>query len=262
MIGGGDGLALREILRYPRIEQVTLVDLDPDMVRLASTHPLLTRLNENAFANARVHATAAPLQFGAMRQGVYLERRKNGRVTETQWVASVDVVNIDADQFLRSPPAGALWDVVIIDLPDPSSIELTKLYSREFYRALKRVLAPGAFVAVQSTSPIHARPAFLAIGSTLRSAGYRALPYRQNVPSFGDWGFYLAWTGKAKPEEIRRRLSSLTAFEVETRFLTPDVLAASFAFGKGELDTGSRCINTLMEPCLLYAYVDQSWVNE
>ncbi|WP_369600337.1 hypothetical protein AAIA72_10850 [Hahella sp. SMD15-11] len=70
------------------------------------------------------------------------------------------------------------------------------------------------------------------------------------------------FSDKAKPEEIRRRLSSLTAFEVQTRFLTPEVLAASFAFGKGELDTGSRCINTLMEPCLLYAYVDQSWVNE
>ena len=88
------------------------------------------------------------------------------------------------------------------------------------------------------------------------------MPYRQNIPSFGDWGYYLAWTAPEKAIDLKHRLSQLERFSVNTNFITPELLASSFAFGKGELHTNNPCINTLMEPCLLTAYTDRSWQVE
>ncbi len=260
ILGGGDGLALREVNKYQQVKSITLVDLDPAMVELASTNKRLVSLNENAFSNAKITTEAFNLQTEKNKNGVFLEEVIQGK-TESQWVASVEVFNVDADQFLKKTP-NKKWDAVIIDLPDPSSIELSKLYSKQFYKSLKRHMASEAFVAVQSTSPFHAKPAFLAIGTTMQAAGFSVLPYRMNIPSFGDWGYYLGWLGDEQGKSIKKKLQAVENFEVNTSFITPEVLVASFAFGKGELTIEEPCINTLMEPCLLNHYVNKSWVNE
>jgi len=260
ILGGGDGLALREVNKYAGVESITLVDLDPEMVKLASTHPRLTNLNDNAFDRARVSVQAPELSDSGSKEGIYVQEPYKSP-PEAKWVASVDVYNVDADQFLKSPPS-APWDTVIIDLPDPSSVELSKLYSRQFYRSLRRVMTPDAYLSIQSTSPYHAKSAYLTIGATLKSAGFNVLPYRQNVPSFGDWGYYLAWPHDESPDTVRHRLSTMDKFSVDTPFITPELLAASFAFGKGELTDPGTCVNTLMQPCLLTSYVERSWLIE
>lgn len=261
ILGGGDGLALREVNKYQHIKSVTLVDLDPDMIKLASNHETLVKLNNDAFRHANVITEQLNISDHSQKSGVYLSEPYNGDNDESQWVASVNVYNIDADQFLRQPSTQK-WDAVFIDLPDPSSIELSKLYSKQFYLTLQKHLMPDAFVAIQSTSPYHAKPAFLAIGATLQAAGYSTLPYRQNIPSFGDWGFYLAWTHGETSKQLQQRLKSIEKFDVVTDFITPELLSASFAFGKGELSVETPCINTLMQPCLLHHYIEKSWINE
>lgn len=260
VLGGGDGLALREINKYPAVESVTLVDLDPEMVELASSHPRLVALNDNAFANAKVHTESIQVDTPGTKQSIYLNEPYQDK-TKQQWIASVNVFNVDADQFLRNG-TDKIWDVVVIDLPDPSAVELAKLYSKQFYQSLRRHLSDEAYVAIQSTSPYHAKNAYVAIGATLKAAGFNVLPYRQNIPSFGDWGFYLAWTGDEEPAALKARLSHLPQVGPSTDFITPELLAASFAFGKGELDTNDTCINTLMQPCLLTEYLDRSWLIE
>lgn len=259
ILGGGDGLALREVNKYPDVHSVTLVDLDPDMVKIASTNELLTNLNNNSFKNAKLATLPFPLIDSGAKQGVYLS--ENGLEEKAEWVAATTVYNIDADLFLRNKPKQK-WDAVIIDLPDPSGIEISKLYSKQFYQNLKRYLTPSAYISIQSTSPYHAKEAYLAIGNTLKAAGFNTLPYRQNIPSFGDWGYYLAWTAAEQPTELKQRLSQLETFAIDTDFITPELLASSFAFGKGELNAKKPCINTLMEPCLLTAYTDRSWQVE
>jgi spermidine synthase len=259
ILGGGDGLALREVNKYPDVHSVTLVDLDPDMVKIASTNELLTNLNNNSFKNAKLATLPFPLIDSGAKQGVYLS--ENGLEEKAEWVAATTVYNIDADLFLRNKPKQK-WDAVIIDLPDPSGIEISKLYSKQFYQNLKRYLTPNAYISIQSTSPYHAKEAYLAIGNTLKAAGFNTLPYRQNIPSFGDWGYYLAWTAAEQPTELKQRLSQLETFAIDTDFITPELLASSFAFGKGELNAKKPCINTLMEPCLLTAYTDRSWQVE
>jgi spermidine synthase len=155
VLGGGDGLALREILRYPSVERVTLVDLDATVTRLAREHPKLRALNADALHAARV-----------------------------------TVVNADAYAWLETQTRR--WDVVVVDFPDPSNFSLGKLYTTSFYRLVDEHLAASGYAVVQTTSPLVARRSFWTVVATIEAAGLPATPYHAHVPSFGEWGFVLA----------------------------------------------------------------------
>ncbi|MES2158998.1 MAG: polyamine aminopropyltransferase [Pseudomonadota bacterium] len=160
ILGGGDGLAAREVFRHPGVRSVTLVDLDPAMTRLFSHTALLTALNRNALTDPRMH-----------------------------------IVNADAFRWIRA--AQARFDVIIVDFPDPVDFSVGKLYTESFYRMLRPRLAPGGVAVVQSTSPLVAPAAFWTVATTLEAAGFQTRPYHAYVPSFGEWGFILA--GQADP---------------------------------------------------------------
>ncbi len=164
VLGGGDGLAVREILKYPNVERITLVDLDPEMTHLFSTLPVLTKLNNSSFLNARVH-----------------------------------VINADAFVWLDQNPG--YYDFVVVDFPDPTNYSLGKLYTTAFYRLLSKHLSANGHIVVQSTSPLFARQSFWCIDATLRKAGFQTTPYHLYVPSFGEWGFVLAGTLAWQPPD-------------------------------------------------------------
>jgi spermidine synthase len=155
ILGGGDGLALREVLAHEAVEAVTLVDLDPAMTELGHDFEPLVGLNRRAFFDPRVQ-----------------------------------VVNEDAMIWLEAAPLG--YDAAIVDFPDPNSFALGKLYTRRFFQLLARHLSPGAAVAVQATSPLFARRSYWCIVETMKAAGFVTRPYHVAVPSFGEWGFVLA----------------------------------------------------------------------
>ncbi|WP_206028580.1 polyamine aminopropyltransferase [Thalassoroseus pseudoceratinae] len=155
ILGGGDGLAAREVLKYDDVKHVTLVDLDPHMTALAKQFPPLAKLNQFALQDARTK-----------------------------------VINQDAMIWIEDDPA--TYDVVIIDFPDPNNYALGKLYTSRFYRLLARRLKPDSIVALQATSPLFARKAYWCIQNTLAASGYAVHPYQITVPSFGVWGFGLA----------------------------------------------------------------------
>ncbi|MFK5892017.1 MAG: polyamine aminopropyltransferase [Pseudomonadota bacterium] len=257
ILGGGDGLALREVLKFKQVKQVTLVDLDPQMVQLASTNTHLIKLNQSAFADARVHTLVSDALTDIDVKSIYLSTQETDSVAE--WAAQVDVYHIDADRFI-SQLHPQKWDVVIIDFPDPSSIELTKLYSREFYRKLKQIVNDDVVIAVQSTSPYHAKEAFITILNTIKSAGFKVLPYHQNVPSFGDWGYHLAWMNGVSVIEMKKQIKDISFFKTDSQYITAEVLNAALVFGKNELQSDHQCINTLMQPCLLNLYQNYSWL--
>lgn len=178
ILGGGDGMAIREILKYQDVDHITLVDIDPAITRICSTLAPITRLNQNALQNPKVI-----------------------------------IHNKDAFAFLRQ--SKGTFDRVIIDLPDPHNEALSKLYSVEFYTLLARRLAPNGLAVSQSTSPLMTTETFWAVGETMHSAGMSVLRYQVNVPSFsGDWGFTLAGrpdflpTSFAIPENKTRFLTS------------------------------------------------------
>lgn len=155
MLGGGDGLAVREVLRWPDVRKVTLVDLDPQMTRLGRTFPALRELNRAALADPRVR-----------------------------------VVHADAHAFLER--TSDRYGVIVADLPDPNGDALAKLYSLEFYRLARRHLARGGVFVTQASSPFYSREAFWCVIRSMRAAGLKVRPVHAYVPSFGDWGFALA----------------------------------------------------------------------
>ena len=260
ILGGGDGLALREVLKYHDVEEVHLVDLDPEIVALSARHPIIRKLNRGAFDDARVNVITP----GGLREGPQVDMLQRNRRPEKahsrkkEPVARIRVLYLDADLFLRK--ARGKYDQVIIDFPDPSRLELAKLYSLDFFRNLRRRLSPGAMVAIQSTSPYFGRDAFLCIGKTLEAAGFKTLPYHYSVPSFAvDWGWFLAWTDPRPVSELRQKIQSLQRFQVPTAFLTPAGLRASLAFGKGRLEPLAPIrINTRMRPVIVN-YYRRSW---
>lgn len=266
ILGGGDGLALREVLKYPDVRRVTLVDLDPGITRLARTHPALVALNDSAFHDARVTTLASAGVTGGAQRPVSapLGRRTAAGMPETIEVASVQVVHIDAHRFIRA--VRDRYDVVIVDFPDPNTVELAKLYSREFYSTLRRRVAPGGMVAIQATSPYHAREAFLCIQRTFAAAGFGTLPYHDNVPSFGEWGWVLGWpAGGRIARDVRQRAQALDDLDVATRYLTPEVFRSATVFPKGWLEPGPGHrgeINTLLSPVLFGMYLDGGWKLE
>ena len=263
ILGGGDGLALREVLKYPEVEQATLVDIDPQMIQLARDNEILNELNQGSLLDARVHTRVSSAVRGEERSTpVYYWREQRdpdgGLVAEE--VARVEVFTIDADKFIEE--IDGQWDVIIVDFPDPNTVELVKLYSREFYFKLKKVLGEEGMIAMQSTSPYHAKESFLCILRTVESAGFRTLPYHDNVPSFGDWGWVLAWKSAESVSSVRNRIARINAFRVganRLRHLTPEVFKSSLAFGKTMLEPKRSEINRLMQPVLLQMYLDESW---
>lgn len=189
VLGGGDGLAVREVLKYPQVQRVDLVDLDPAMTRLFSANDGFSELNGGSLRSPRVH-----------------------------------VHNADAFRWLREH-AGT-FDIVLIDFPDPNNYALGKLYTTTFYRALTARLDPNSVVVVQSTSPYVATNAFWCVGNTMTAEGYHVLPYHVYVPSFGDWGFFLASRSPLKeqalPAGIPRRFMDEGTF-AEARHFPPDI---------------------------------------
>ncbi|MCC3160524.1 polyamine aminopropyltransferase [Hymenobacter sp. 15J16-1T3B] len=191
VLGGGDGLAVRELLKYPQLQQIRLVDLDEGMTRLFQHNEQLLGLNQRSLLNPKVQ-----------------------------------VINGDAYRWVRQDTTR--YDLLVVDFPDPSNYSIGKLYSAAFYRDLDHLLAPGGLLVVQSTSPYVARQSFWCISHTLQAAGFHTIPYHLYVPSFGEWGYVLAgrnghWRGDAGP--LPRGLRYVTAQSIRQMLVFPPDMA-------------------------------------
>ena len=217
MLGGGDGMAVREVLKYPGVEQVTLVELDPHMTRLFAEQPLLRKLNGDALHSARLR-----------------------------------IVNTDAFAWLEQPEQQAsMFDVIIIDFPDPTNFAVGKLYTSSFYRLIDHHLAAGGYATVQTTSPLIARRSFWTVVQTLESVGLSTTPYHVHVPSFGEWGFVLAGRRPYAPPRTEAALPS------GLRFLTIAGLPALFQFPPDMARLPTE-VNRLSNQVLVQTY-EQEW---
>ncbi|RZJ14897.1 MAG: polyamine aminopropyltransferase [Haliea sp.] len=189
VLGGGDGMAVREVLRHPGVESVTLVELDPNMTRLFSTHQTLVRLNGGALASPKLK-----------------------------------IVNADAFSWLEQ--TAETFDVIIVDFPDPTNFSIGKLYTNSFYTLLEQRLAASGYAAVQTTSPLVARQSFWTVVTTIESVGLLASPYHAHVPSFGEWGFVIAGRRPLRqPTALPEGLRFLTAPTLPQLFEFPRDMA-------------------------------------
>lgn len=230
VIGGGDGLALRQIYKW-QPQQVTLLDLDKEVVTLFKNPPsempkrlahALLALNGNAFNDPRVQ-----VMFNDAFNGV--------------------------DTLIQQ---GRKYDAIIVDLPDPSHPDLNKLYSDLFYRKLAQLLSADGAIGIQSTSPYHATKAFISIGKTLALAGFKVDQYHHNVPSFGEWG----WTiGTLSGKDARSRLQTLQTLPIDDSWLTPGLIRAAFEFPKNFYSKNDQIKANTIGSLQLYHYHLQAW---
>ena len=214
ILGGGDGLAAREALKYPQVKNVTLVDLDPDMTATFRTSATLSALNQGSLSHPKMH-----------------------------------VVNDDAAKWLEG--SSEKFDVIIIDLPDPSNFSLGKLYSVPMYRLVARHLEPQGKIVVQSTSPYFAPNAYWSVVATLEAAKLNTAPYHVYVPSFGEWGFVLAGFDQNFPIPQK--------FDVPTRYLNAQTVAEMFRFPP---DMARRKVEAnYLNNQILVSYFESDWNN-
>jgi len=224
LLGGGDGLAAREILKYPDVENLTLVDLDPAMTQLARQDKIFLSINKGSLNDPRVR-----------------------------------VINQDAYQFIKN--SVDLYDAVIIDLPDPKSVSLSLLYSLGFYKMVEKHLKPFGSMVTQSTSPLYSPEAFLCIKKTMEAAGFSTVPYQNSVPSMGQWGWVIGVRHEAMPaQRLKQDLTALEFADIKTRFFNRDAMISMAHFGKGLFEKEAQIEpNTQFDHNILKYYRQGNW---
>lgn len=215
ILGGGDGLAVRELLKYKSIKKINLIDLDEKMFEIFKGNEQLTQLNHNSLNNNKVQ-------------------------TITQ----------DALTFIKND--NALYDLIIVDLPDPRTTQLSNLYNKQFYDLVRKRLSRTGIMVTQATSPFFANKAFWCIAKTVESSFPYSSQFHINVMSFGDWGFVIGSNIPIKIDDI--------SINVDTKFLTRQIAQNSFVFEKDIIEPANITINTLFNPVIV-EYYKQSWNN-
>jgi spermidine synthase len=167
ILGGGDGLALREVLRSPQVGEVYLVDRDPAVLRLG--REALADLNRGAFRDPRVRVHVA-----------------------------------DAGRFVA---AASGLDAIIMDLTYPRNRDGARLFRIETVCRLRAALRPGGVLGMNAVSPERSPQAFACVGETLAAGGLFALPYAFPLPSFqaegyGRWGLFFASARRIRDAEV------------------------------------------------------------
>jgi len=224
VLGGGDGVAVRELLKYPDIEHITLIDLDPVMTHLGKNNPILTHINHHSFKTPKIK-----------------------------------IIHQDAMTFLEK--RDKQFSIIIIDLPDPDTIDLMHVYSLDFYRLIAHHLMRGGIMVTQATSPYFSKKAFLCILKTIESAGLSVLPYHNHVPTMGEWGFVLGMRKKDIESDRLKELALQLSFkDIESKYIDANAMKSMIYFGKGVLDQLHTVqINTHIRPVLHQYYLSGNW---
>jgi len=223
VLGGGDGCAVREILKYPSVKSIRLVDLDPAMTRLAMEHPILTELNKNSLTHEKV-----------------------------------EVLNADGYNYILEDED--FYDVIIIDLPDPRTVELGRLYSYEFYRSCYKRLRPKGVIITQGGSPYFATRSFLCINETMKEAGFVTGMIHNQILTMGEWGWIIGQKDVSYAN-LKPVLQKLDFKNVETSWINNEAMQLMTSFGKDiylwNKDTVK--VNRIHDPVLYKYYLKGNW---
>lgn len=223
VLGGGDGCAVREILKYPDVEKITLVDLDSVMTNLGKYNPILRELNKDAFHNPKV-----------------------------------EIINTDAFNFMEK--GKQYYDAIIVDLPDPRSIELNRLYTLQFYQLCHMKLKKHGVLLTQAGSPYYATKAFLCIDKTMAEAGFTTQKMHNQVITLGEWGWVMGLKSWPEEQDLKGALQQMS-FNVPTQWLNQDAMLMMCNFGKNiyEYSGDSIAVNQIQNPVLYRYYLKGNW---
>ncbi len=221
ILGGGDGCLAREILKYPSVKKITLVDLDPYVTDMGKNHPIFVELNENALNNPKV-----------------------------------EIINGDAFSFLEKTKH--IYNLIFTDFPDPKTVTISRLFSLEFYKLCYKQLDPNGIIIAQSGSPYYASRAFFCIEKTINSARFSTLPLHNQILSLGEWGWVLGSKSIAQ-NKLKKITQNIKLPSIKTQWFNQDALKQVTSFGKPFSDTTGLEINSLHNPILTTYYRKGNW---
>jgi spermidine synthase len=225
VMGGGDGAAVRDILKHPSVKNITVIDLDPVMIDLAKTHPVMLAINDSSFYNSKVK-----------------------------------IYNQDAYKYMADTKK--FYDVIIIDLTDPKSVELGRLYSKEFYTLCYKHLRPQGFIITQAGSPYYATKAFECINITMAAAGFSVAPLHNQVLTLGEWGWALG-AKHLTPKELKNALQKIDFKDIKTSWINKESMLLLTSFGKKDFflpaSSNKVEVNTIHHPVLYKYYLNGNW---
>lgn len=225
ILGGGDGCAARELLKYPSIDNIHIVDLDPAITKLAAEHKVLIALNDNSLNHPKVRVT-----------------------------------NQDGFQFLKTEKA--FYDLIVIDLPDPRNIELSRLYALEFYQLARLRLRPNGVLITQAGSPYFAPLSFQCIEKTITAAGFSTLPLHNQIITMGEWGWIVATKNNHSSTFLKTQLHQINLEDIPTQWLNREAMPLLTAFGKDFFkpsETDTVKVNRIHYPVLPQYYTQGHW---
>ena len=223
ILGAGDGCAIREALKYENVDQITLVDIDPEMTNIGRSNEIFTRMNDSAYHHPKVK-----------------------------------VINEDAFQFLENTED--FYDVMILDFPDPKSIDINRVYTREFYSLCNRRLRPMGHIITQAVSPYYTTKAFRSIEKTMAASGFNTLPIHNHVYSFGEWGWVIGSKHQSS-ESMKSKLQKMDFKDLDVKWITNESMMLMTSFGKDLYNADSVEVNTIHNPVLYRYYLDGTWAK-
>ncbi|CAL2063348.1 polyamine aminopropyltransferase [Tenacibaculum sp. 190524A05c] len=225
ILGGGDGCAARELLKYPSINKITLVDLDKKLTDLFINEPELTKINNNSLTNSKVQ-----------------------------------IINTDGFKYVSETQD--FFDLIIIDLPDPRNVELARLYSKEFYELCRLKLTPNGGLITQAGSPYYTPYAYKCIEQTMNQANFSVLPIHNQVLSMGEWGWILGTKASLSKDEMINRLGNFDEAIIPTKWLNASSMDLITSFGKdfySKTNLDSLETNQISNPVLYHYYNKGNW---
>ncbi|WP_024480109.1 polyamine aminopropyltransferase [Cellulophaga baltica] len=181
ILGGGENLASREVLKHELVAAIDVVDIDSTMFHLAKTDPNFVKVNDGAAKNKRVH-----------------------------------LIPEDAFTFLHR--IDKKYDIIIADLPDPTNEAIARLYSKQFFLLAKQKLNKNGLFVTQSGEIYFSNSVFSCINNTLTEVYKHVKPYHTYIPSFGDWGFIIASDIPIDEQDVKRDLPDNLKFLTENQF--------------------------------------------
>ena len=221
ILGGGDGFAVKELLKYKDVEKIIMVDLDPAMTDLGLNNRIIKKFNKGSMHSDKL-----------------------------------EIRNEDGFNYLED--SDKFFDVIIVDLPDPKSIEINKLYTKEFYQLARIRLRPNGMIITQAGSPYYSTEAFKCIENTMKSANFNTLPLHNQVLTLGEWGWIMG-SKKMPSKKIKENLQKIHFDNIETRWINNEAMLQITSFGKDVFSSKDLQINTINNPVLYQYYMRGNW---
>jgi spermidine synthase len=224
ILGAGDGCAIKEVAKYPEVEKITLVDIDPEMTSIGKTNPIFMKMNDSSYYNPKLK-----------------------------------VINQDAFQFLEQN--NTFYDVIILDFPDPKSIDLNRVYTKEFYKLCSGVLRSNGIIVTQAVSPYYTSRAFRSIEKTMSAVGFNVLPIHNHVYSFGEWGWIIGSKQLSSSDMKNILTKSPFRTDIPVQWINQESMQLMTSFGKDLFISDTIEVNTVHNPVLYRYYLDGNWAK-